>query len=121
MNMLRMIMLAAWLGFFYSCSWVSSSNNQIADTASHFEYARLFTLAPSMQKKPCETHPQLHGIKHTLTCPPGSPSFYGTASPPRPTQHIGQDRSHLGTSSCSTPNLGMGTARDSQHHKPQCS
>src|SRR5882672_4431738 len=31
-NVLRMIvMLAARLGFFYSCSWVSSSNNQIAD------------------------------------------------------------------------------------------
>jgi len=34
-NVLRsIVMLAAWLGFFYSCSWVSSSNNQLADTAS---------------------------------------------------------------------------------------
>jgi len=121
-NVLRsIVMLAARLGFLYSCSWVSSLNNQIADAASRFEYTRLFAIAPSMQKKPCATHPRLRGIKHMLTCPPGSPSFYGTASPPRPARHIGQDRSHLGTSSCSTPNLGMGTARNSQHHKPQCS
>ena len=59
-NVLRMIiMLAVQLGFFYSCSWVSSSNNQIADTASHFEYAHLVALTPSMQKKHCATHTHL--------------------------------------------------------------
>jgi len=84
-NILRsIVMLAARLGFSYSCSWVSSSNNQLADTVSRFEYNRLFTLAPSMQKKPSATHPQLRGIKHMLTYPPGSHSSYGTASLPRP-------------------------------------
>ena len=75
-------MLAVQLGFFYSCSWVSSLNNQISDTASRFEYARLFTLAPSMQKKPSAMHPRLRGIKHMLTCLPEQHSSYGTASLP---------------------------------------
>ena len=79
-NILRsIIMLAAQLGFFYSLSWVSSANNQLADATSQFEYARLFTVAPLMQMKPCPMHPQLYGIKHTLTFLPGLLSSCGMA------------------------------------------
>src|SRR5882724_1518332 len=74
--------IAAQLGFFYSLSWVSSANNQLADTTSQFEYAQLFTVAPLMQMKPCPMHPQLCGIKHTLTCLPRSLSSCGMASLP---------------------------------------
>jgi len=86
MNMLRMIiMLAVWLGFTYSSIWLTSDDNLLADTASQFEYARLFTTSPSMQKSPCWPHPQTHGIKLTLTCPTGLHSFFGMALPPQPT------------------------------------
>ena len=47
MNILRLIvMLAAWLNFSYSSSWLASSHNALADAASRFEYGRLFTLSP---------------------------------------------------------------------------
>ena len=121
-NILRsFIMLAVWLGFFYSSSWVSSANNHLAGATSHFEYACLFTLAPSMKKKPCPMHPQLHGIKCTLTCPPGSPSFCGMAILPQPAQHIGQDRSPSQISSSSTCSSGTQMAQSSQPLKLHCS
>jgi len=83
MNILRwIVMLAVQLGFIYSSSWLVFNDNSLADAASHFEYHHLFTMAPSMQKKPCMPHPQLCGIKHMLTCPPGLPSSFGTALPP---------------------------------------
>ena len=50
MNMLRsIIMLAAWLGFSYNSSGLASSDNSLADATYHFNYARLFSLAPSMK------------------------------------------------------------------------
>jgi len=84
-NVLRsIVMLAARLGFLYSCSWVSSSNNQIADAASRLNIPIYLPLHHQCRRNPVQTHPQLRGIKHMLTFPPGSPSFYGTASPPQP-------------------------------------
>src|SRR5882724_2886825 len=57
MNMLRwIVMLAAQLGFTYSSSGLASTQNSLADAASHFEYYHIFSLAPSMQKKPCTPH-----------------------------------------------------------------
>src|SRR5467141_1808095 len=42
MNVLRsIVMLAVWLGFSYSSSWLASSHNALTDAASHFEYSRL--------------------------------------------------------------------------------
>ena len=83
MNMLRSIIrLAAWLGFSYNSSWLASSDNSIADTASHFDYSRLFLLAPSMKWKPCTLAPQTHGFKTTLTCPLTWLSSCGMALPP---------------------------------------
>jgi len=80
MNVLRsIVMLAAWLGFSHSSSWVTLNDNPLADAASLFEYAQLFTLTPYLKKKPCPTLPQLHGIKHMLTCPPGLCSSYDMA------------------------------------------
>jgi len=65
--------------FYFHALGCLSSNNQLADAASQFEYTQLFMLTSSMQKKPCTTHPQLHGIKNMLTCPPWLHSSYGMA------------------------------------------
>jgi len=94
MNVLRsIVMLAAQLGFSYNSSWLASSDNSLADAASRFDYAHLFSMVPYMKPKPCRLAPQLHGIKTTLTCPPAWPFSYGMASRPRPGRLIGQDRS----------------------------
>jgi len=79
----------------------------IADAASHFEYTRLFSMAHQCRRNPVQ-HTPGYVVSNTCSLVPRVTFFYGTASPPRPARHIGQDRSHLGTSSCSTPNLGMG-------------
>lgn len=122
MNVLRsIVMLAARLEFSYSSSWLSSSDNPLADAASRFEYARLFTLAPYMQRKPCQTLPQLRGIKHTLTCRQEPRSSYGMASHPRPARLIGQDKSLSQTSSPCTLNLETQTAQCFQPLKRPCS
>src|SRR5882672_11416402 len=74
-----------------------------------------------MQRKPSEMHPQLCGIKHTLTCPPKWHSSYGTASLPQPARHIGQDRNPSQTSWCSTPNSETQMGPSFQRPRPCCS
>ena len=99
MNTLRsIVMLAAWMCFSHSSSWFTSAHNVLIHAISHLKYAHLFSITPSMQQKPCPMHPQLCGIKHTLTYHPAWLSSYGTASPSRPTQPIGQDISCSQTS-----------------------
>ena len=52
MNVIRMIvMLAAQLEFSYSSFWVSSDDNSIADSASRFQYFRMFSTTPHLRKK----------------------------------------------------------------------
>src|SRR5882672_1971631 len=122
MNVLRsIVMLAAQLNFSYSSSWLASSRNALADAASHFEYGRLFDLAPTMQRKPCPQHPQLRGMKPTLIYHPVWHSSSGMASPPRPGRPIGQNRSLLQTSSSCIPNSGTQMVQCSQHPKWPCS
>src|SRR5882672_2985031 len=100
MNILRwIVMLAAHMGFTYSSSWLTSVDNLLTDAASCFEYGHLFSMAPYMQKNPCKPHPQLHGIRHTLTCLPESLFSSGTALPPWPELPIGQDRNNSQISS----------------------
>jgi len=83
MDVLRtIVMLAVQLGFSYSSVWLASIENQLADTISHFEYTHLFNMAPSIQCKSCQTHPQLCGIKLMLTCTPMWHSSYGMECPP---------------------------------------
>ena len=84
MNVLRMVvMLAAQLEFSFSSFWPASAENALADTMYRFTYARLFTMAPPLRRKPCSPHPQLRGIKYMLTSRPAWPSSCGTAWPPK--------------------------------------
>jgi hypothetical protein len=62
-------MLASFLQFSFSSSWLPSHMNALADSASRFQYSRLFTLAPSLDSQNCSTNPRLVGIKRMLTCP----------------------------------------------------
>jgi Reverse transcriptase (RNA-dependent DNA polymerase) len=82
MSILRLIvMLAAQLEFSYSSSWLSSSENVLADCASRYMYARLFELAPSLNRQPTSPHPPTTGIKRILTCQDSQRSGSGTGSP----------------------------------------
>src|SRR5882672_5733586 len=74
-----------------------------------------------MQQKPCPQHPQLHGMKPTLIYHTTWHSSSGMASPPRPGQPIGQDRSLSQTSSSCIPNLETQMVQCSQHPKQPCS
>src|SRR5882724_6961759 len=121
MNMIRMvIMLAAQLDFSYSSSWLPSHENSLADSASRFEYNRLFSIAPSLRRKPCSPHPPLSGIRRTLTSRPVLRSSYGTASRPRPEQHTRQVKNHSQTLSSFTPNSATQMVPSSQRHKQPC-
>src|SRR5882724_3444261 len=47
MNVIQMIiMLAVQLDFSYSSFWISSDENSIAGSASHFQYFHMFSTAP---------------------------------------------------------------------------
>src|SRR5882724_612644 len=122
MNILRwIVMLAAWLGFIYSSSWLASGDNSLADTTSCFEYCHLLSMAPYMQKKPCTLHPLLCGIKHTLTCLPESHTSSSTASLLCLERPIGWDKSPLQTSSYCTPSSGTQTAQSCPRCSQPCS
>jgi len=91
MNMLRLIvMLAVWLGFSYSSCWVSSSDILFTDTASCFKYAHLLSIAPSMKKKPCTSHPPLHRCMNLHHCSPQKFIRTFPAAARVPTVHPGQ-------------------------------
>lgn len=67
MSVLRtIIMLATALEFSYF-SWLPSTDNPLADCASHFLYEKLFDLAPHLNQQPCSPHLQTSGIKRMLT------------------------------------------------------
>ena len=44
----QIVMLAAFLKFSFSSSWLPSSSNMLADAASHYKFSSLFTLTPSL-------------------------------------------------------------------------
>lgn len=85
MGLMRtLLMLAGCLDFTFSPHWISTDVNALADAASHFQYARLFSLKPDLDLKPSSRDPQIIGIKATLTSPALSPSTFGTVSPAPP-------------------------------------
>lgn len=93
MSILRLIvMLAAQLEFSYSSSWLSSTDNALADCASCFMYAQLFKLAPHLKRQPTLPHPPTIGIKRMLTSPDLQHFGSGMASPPAPELHTRQVR-----------------------------
>ena len=61
-------MPAAQLEFSYSSSWLSSSENMLADCVSHYMYACLFELVPFLKQQSTLPHPLTTGIKCILTC-----------------------------------------------------
>ena len=68
MPIVRMIsMMAACLQFSYSCVWIPTKENSLADTASRFQFARLFQLAPHLCRTSSATKSQLIGLRRTLS------------------------------------------------------
>ncbi|KAG9223380.1 hypothetical protein CCMSSC00406_0009271 [Pleurotus cornucopiae] len=76
------LMLAAAMEFHFASSWLSSSNNALADAASRFQYSRLFSLAPNLDMQPSSVNPRTLGIKQTLSTHDLSCSISGTVSRP---------------------------------------
>ncbi|KIJ42035.1 hypothetical protein M422DRAFT_229333 [Sphaerobolus stellatus SS14] len=116
MSVVRQIaMLASYLKFSFSTSWLPSSFNALADSASRFSYSRLFSLAPSISRQSSLIDPRLAGIKRTLNTRPPSLFSSGTASPLPRGQPTQQGKNHSLISSLSTPRSSMQMAPRSQH------
>jgi hypothetical protein len=68
MPIVRMIsMMAACLQFSYSCVWIPTKENSLADAASRFQFTRLFQLAPHLCRTSSATKSQLTGLRRTLS------------------------------------------------------
>lgn len=104
MPLLRLvIMLAVSLNFSFSCVWLSSEENALADAASRFQYSRLFQLAPYLEPKPCGPKSQILGMKHMLNSVATWCSSSGTGSLPALGKPTHLARNHTSISSSSTP------------------
>jgi Reverse transcriptase-like len=78
MPIIRMIsMMAACLYFSFSCIWIPTEENALADTASCFQFTRLFQLAPHVCRTSSTMKSQLTGLRRTLSSLDGSPSTSG--------------------------------------------
>lgn len=117
MPILRLItMLSSFLRFTYSCSWIPTDENSVADAASRFQYSRMFSLQPSLPKDSSPIKSQLNGIKHTLTSLVERPSTSSTASPHPPAKPTTGHKNHSSISSSSTPGSQIPT---DQHYQQQ--
>ena len=68
MPIVQMIsMMAACLQFSYSCIWIPTEDNTLADAASRFQFTKLFRLAPHLGRTSSSTKSQLTGLRRTLT------------------------------------------------------
>jgi hypothetical protein len=85
------IALACHIDFTFSSVWLSSSENSLADAASRFQYARLFSLAPHLNKQPSLRRLQLGGMNASQISTKPRHSTFGMASHQAPDQHIGPD------------------------------
>ena len=121
MSIVRLIvMLSASLEFSFSASWLSSSMNFLADSASRFLYSHLFSLSPSLNRQNSSTNPHLVGIKRMLTSRLRSPSSFGTGSPQAQGVPTAPDNAHLLTSSLCTHASSIPTGHTSPPIKQQC-
>ena len=80
MNLLRHTLeLACRFDFSFSSIWLSSSSNALADAASRFQYARLFELAPYLDRQPSSKAHRLNGSTNFDNIPRPSHFTYSTA------------------------------------------
>lgn len=80
--------MVACLDFSFSASWLSSKENSLADCASRFLYAKLFELAPYLDRQPSSNPRHSPGMISTHSTRVMLPSTSGTAWHPalaRPT------------------------------------
>lgn len=119
MGILRMfLMLSASLDFTFSAVWISTNTNALADAASRFEYARLFSLNPELNPQPSSRDRPTLGIKRTLTFHGWSRSTCGMASPPLPAALTLQAR-RASSTSLSSIDSSMTTVPSSQQASKQ--
>ncbi len=70
-------MLAAFLNFSFSSSWISTVDNAIADAASCFQYSKLFQLAGHLPRTSSSMKSPIIGIKCILASFNARHSIYG--------------------------------------------
>lgn len=103
----HLVALACQLDFSFSSEWLPSSENSIADTASHFAYSRMFSIGPWLNQKPSSKHLQLGGTSKTATTLKPSHFTYGTVWRPahaaRTTPDNGNLFSMLNSTTYTTP------------------
>ena len=110
----QLVMLAAFLDFSFSSSWLPSAANTLADAASRYEFSRLFIAAPSLSRQNCKIYPQLTGIRSMLISRPLLHSSSGMASPHPPERLTAQVSGPSSTSSAFTPIYSTQMAPTSQ-------
>ena len=99
-------MMAACLCFSYSCVWIPTEENMVADAASCFQYNKLFQLAPHLGWI-SSMKSQLTGLRRTLTSLDVSPSTSGMAWHPALKKNIHQANNLTLTLSGSVPPFSM--------------
>jgi hypothetical protein len=70
-------MMVACLHFSFSCVWIPSENNAIADTASRFQFTKLFLLTPFLCWTSSPTKSHLTGLRCMLISLNALPSTSG--------------------------------------------
>ena len=90
----RFLNLTCHLDLSFSAIWLSSSQNALADSASRFQYAHLFDLAPYLNPQPSSRRLHFGGTSVSGTSAPKSLFTYGTASLPAPAPPTASDRNH---------------------------
>lgn len=99
----QILTLAAFLDFTFHSSWLSSTDNVLADVVSHFSYSQLFQHAPYLNKQPSPTNPHLSGMRPTLNCLTESYSPFAMASLLAHIEHIAPAKTLSSISSHSSP------------------
>ena len=72
------ILLACRLDFSFSSVWLSSSDNVIADAASHFSFTCMFELAPYLNQQQSSKVLQIGGTNNTVNGPKPLHFTFGT-------------------------------------------
>ncbi len=115
----QFLALACRFDFNFSCVWLSSSDNALADAASCFAYTCLFNLAPYLDKTAFLEKPSKLVVP--VTCEPLTNRRFLPLAWPRlqyPNHHTAQIRSHslnlYSSTTCTTP-----TGQFFPHHSMQ--
>ncbi|KAI0316971.1 hypothetical protein OF83DRAFT_196479 [Amylostereum chailletii] len=106
MELLRQFLqLACRCDFSFNSIWLASALNPLADTASRFQYARLFQLAPALDKQPSFRRLKIGSTNSTMTSPAPQHFTFGMASRAPREKHTQPAKNHFSTSANSAESI----------------